>query len=223
MVLLPLDESKELSEQNLECTYGGELDLSNNLAKVVRVLGNGVPGGKIAIKVFCATNSETGYGQYIIDTDFKGWREFILLESDNGERTDHGFEKDHGRYAIYRSSLNNDRTTGLRVETEGDVTGVRMSSIRACEHTYEVLKNPTLQIGESTVTFECELMSSDFIEFDGKNAKVIDRYGNEKPVWFSGELKAPRGRFAATLTAKALNRGVARAQLTLGFTGKEIR
>ncbi len=223
MVLLPLDESKELTSQNLKASFGGEINLTNNLAKTVKVTGNGVKGSKICVKLFCATNSETGYGEYIIDTDFNGWREFILIESDNGERTDHGFEKGHGLYAVYRSSLNNDRITGIRVETEGDMTGVKMSSVIAYEHTYELLKNPTVKIGNTSVMFECELQSSDFIEFDGKTAKVVDRYGNEKPIWFSSTLKAPRGKFNAELTAKALNRGTARAQLTLGFTGKEIK
>lgn len=223
VVLLPLDEKRELLSQNLICHYGGELNLSEHLAKTVRVYGNGIPGGKIAIKLRCATNSESGYGEYIIDTDFRGWREFILIESDNGERTDHGFEKTEGVYAIHRSSLNNDRITDISIETEGDMTGVRMSSVLAYEHTYEVLKNPTVWIGDTSVLFECELMSSDFIEFDGKTAKVVDRYGNEKEIWFRSDLKSPRGKSRAVLTAKALNRCTPRAQLTLGFTGKEVR
>jgi hypothetical protein len=222
-VILPLDENKDLVTQKLKIEYGGELDLSENLAKVIKVCGNGIKGGKICIKVSYATNSEQGYGEYIIDTDFKGWREFILLESDNGERNDHGFEKNEGRYAVYRSSLNNNRITDLHVETEGDMTGVKMSSIKAYEHTYEILKNPTVKIGEMAVMFECELQSSDFIEFDGKTAKVVDRYGNEKPIWFTSNLKTPRGKFKAELTARALNRGTPRAQLTFGFTGKEIK
>ena len=101
--------------------------------------------------------------------------------------------------------------------------GVKMSSVTACDHTYEVLKNPTVKIGDMSIMFECELMSSDFIEFDGKNAKVIDRYGNEKSIWFKSNIKAPRGNFKAELTARALNRCTPRAQLTFGFTGKEIK
>ncbi len=222
MNIFPLDETKELTAQKHTVSYGGEINLANNLAKVVRVFGNG-KGGKICIQAFCATNSEEGYGEYIIDTDFKGWREFILLESDNGERRDHGFEKGFGNYAIFRSGLNNDRITEMKIATEGDMTGVRMSSIIAYEHTYEVLKNPTVKVGDMAVMFECELMSSDFIEFDGKSAKVVDRYGNEKPIWFTSNLKAPRGRFKAELVARPLNRGKARAKLTFGFTGKEIK
>ena len=71
--------------------------------------------------------------------------------------------------------------------------------------------------------FECELASSDFIEFDGTSARVVDRYGNEKPIWFSSALAVPAGAFSATLTARALNRGTPRAQLTIGFTGEKIK
>ncbi len=222
-VLLPLDENKDLITQKLEAKYGGEIDLSNNLAKVVRVCGNGIKGGKICINLRCATNSEQGYAEYIIDTDFKGWREFILLETDNGERKDHNFEEGVWLYSVYRSSFNNNRMTGIDIMTEGDMTGVKMSSVIAYEHTYEVHKNPTVKIGEMGVMFECELQSGDFIEFDGKTAKVIDRFANEKPIWFTSNLKAPRGKFKAELTARALNRGTPRAQMTFGFTGKEIK
>lgn len=221
-VMLPLDEGKDLITQTLDVNYGGEINLADKLAKKVKVFGNG-KGGKICIKTRCGSNSEFGYGEYIIDINFRGWREFILLEADNGERRDHGFEKNEGLYATYRSGLNNDRTSRLSVHTEGDMEGVKMSSVTACDHTYEVLKNPTVKIGDMSIMFECELMSSDFIEFDGKNAKVIDRYGNEKPIWFKSNIKAPRGNFKAELTARALNRCTPRAQLTLGFTGKEIK
>lgn len=222
MVLLALDENKPLLSQPLSRHFEKETDLSDRLAKVVRVKSNG-KGGKIAIKTRCATNSEHGYGEYIIDLDYEGWREFILIESDNGERTDHGFEKNEGLYAIHRSSLNHDRTTDIAIETEGDVTDVYMSSVLAYEHSYEILKNPTVTVGDASIMFECELASSDFIEFDGKSARVVDRYGNEKPIWFSSALTVPAGEFSAVLTARALNRGTPRAQLTFGFTGNIIQ
>ena len=223
MVLFKLNENEELTSQKLAVKFGTENDYRDNLAKVVKVYGNG-KGGKICINLRCATGGELGYGEYIIDVNFKGWREFILLESDNGERKDHNFERNQGLYSIYRSSLHLHRIVGADIETEGDMTGVRMSSVVAYEHTYEVYKNPTVRIGDAWVQFECELQSGSFIEWDGKEAKVIDRYGNERPIWFSQEnFKAPRGKFKASLEARALNRGVPRAQLTFGFTGKEIK
>ena len=89
---------------------------------------------------------------------------------------------------------------------------------------YEVLKNPTVRIGNGTVMFECELMSSDFIEFDGTTAKVIDRYGNEKEVWFKADnFTVPQGEYTISLEAKSLNRRTPRAQLTVGLTGEEVK
>lgn len=223
LLLIGFDETKDLSEQPCSRTFEKELDLTDRLAKIVKVKGNGKKGGKIAIIIDCATNSEVGYGQYIIDTDFEGWREFILLETDNGERCDHPFEDGRWHYAVYRSSLNNSRITKISVLTDGDVQGVRLSDIVSYEHTYEVLKNPTVTVGEQSVMFECELMSSDFIEFDGKNATVTDRYGNQKKIWFDGGIKVKKGDFTASLSATPLNRNTPRAQLTFGFTGKEIK
>ena len=228
LTLLEPDEDKELTAQPaaLHRIFERETDISERLAKVVRVHGNGEQGsgvcadadcrtgdricgeeaaaggatgaagttaGKICIKLRCATNSEKGFGEYIIDTDFAGTREFILVESDNGERTDHSFEQTEGLYAIYRSSLNNDRITEISVETEGNVSGVRMSPIIACAHVYEVLKDPSIKIGNASLTFDCELTSTDYIEFDGVSARVIDRYGNEKPVSFRVESEAAAG------------------------------
>ncbi len=223
LVLLPLDEDKDLLTQNLTADFSGYLNLSNYLAKKVRVYGNG-KGGKICIKANGGPrNNAPNYQAFIIDIDFKGWRDYVLIEDDNGERTDHGFEIKENEHHVYRSPYQHDKNTRYLIQTEGDMDGVRMSSVIAYEHLYDVLKNPTVKIGDMEIMFECELMSSDFIEFDGKEAKVIDRYGNEKKIWFKSNLKAPRGKFKATLTAKSLNRATPRAQITLGFTGKEIK
>ena len=223
-VLLKLDKDRDLTEQLLENDFGGETDLSAKLARTVSVLGNGKSGGAISIKMRAGTNSERGFAEYIIDTDFEGWRDFVLLEVDNGERPDLPFDKKEYTslpYSVIRAGFKHERATRIAVETTGDMTGVRMTDIVAVNHMYEVLKNPTVRLGEDTVTFDCELMSTDFIEFDGSHAKVIDRNGNEKPVYFTGGLTAPAGSFEAELTAQNLNGGVARAQLTFGFTGQE--
>ncbi|MBQ5747047.1 MAG: hypothetical protein IIV81_03810, partial [Clostridia bacterium] len=220
MVMLPLDENKTLAEQKTACEYGTPINFSNNLAKVVKIFGNG-KGGRIRIRV---EHAKTCFGDFYIDLDFKGWREFMLLETDNGEYKAEPFEEGVHFYHTYRHSLSHEKLVATRVDTRGDMEGVRMSSIIAYEHTYEILKNPTVKIGDTALMFECELKSSDYIEFDGKEAKVYDRYGNSRTIWFNSEnFKAPRGKFKATLTARALNRGTARARLTFGFTGKEVK
>ena len=99
-----------------------------------------------------------------------------------------------------------------------------MSSVTACRQVYNVVKNPTITVGKEKVMFECELMSTDFIEWDGETAKVIDRYGNEKTVWFDGSVTVPHGKFKATASYQAsLNNCPVNIHLTFGTTGKEIK
>lgn len=228
-VLLPLDENKELTSQNLKCMFGTEINIKDRLALKVRVCGNGKKGGAVAISFHSWSVSDPGRIMYYIDTDFKGWREFVLVEAHNGERLDLPLHQPVVKettifWQVHRAAHNADRLKGIEIETVGDMTGVKMSSITVYEHTYEILKNPTVKIGEGSLMFECELMSSDFIEFDGENAKVVDRFGNEKPIWFKAEnFKAPRGKFKASLEARALNRTTPQAKFTLGFTGKEVK
>ena len=220
MVMMKMSERFDVTEHKLTVDYGTPLNFQKNLAKVVRIKGNGVEGSKIGVKL----KTEDSYMLYVIDTDFEDWREFYLIEQDTGERLDHNFENGVSPYAYGRTPFAQEKITGIEILTEGDVTGVRMTDIIAYEHLYDVLKNPTIRIRDTYIMFECELKSTDFIEFDGKTAKVVDRYGNEKEIWFKSEnFKAPRGRFDATLEVKSLNRLVPRAELTLGFTGKEIK
>ncbi len=222
MILLPLDETKPVSDQLKTHEFGAELDLNRNLAMTVRVKGNGKKGA-IGIKTRCASNSEFGYGLYIIETDFEGWRDFVLCEADNGDRPDLGFDQNEHFYPIYRSGLQTGRMVKVELESKGDVGGVLMSSVKACRQVYNVIKNPTVTIGKETVKFECELMSTDFIEWDGKEAKVIDRYANEKKIWFEGSVTAPKGKYKATVGATSLNGCPMNVHLTIGTTGNVVK
>jgi len=222
VILLPMDETKPVSEQIKTHEFGAEMDLNNNLALTLRVKGNGKKGA-IGIKTRCNSNSEFGYGLYIIDTDFEGWRDFVLCEADNGERPDLSFDKKEHLYPIYRSGLQTGRMVKIELEIDGDVEGVFMSSVKACRQVYNVIKNPTVTVGRESVKFECELMSSDLIEWDGKTAVVIDRYGNEKKIWFEGSVSVPKGKYKASVTGVSLNACPMNVHLTLGTTGNIIK
>ena len=221
--LLTLDIDKEVSEQLGERKLAGETDISKHLAMTVRVKGNGKKG-TVGLILRGASQSEFGYGLYVIDTDFEGWRDFVLLEADNGERPELHLEDGLHPYKIYRSGLNMDRITSVELVTAGDTEGVYMSTVNACRQVYDVIKNPSVTIGDETVTFECELMSSDFIEWDGKEAAVLDRYANRKTVCFSGSLTAPEGGFTAKVGfAESLNACPVNVMLTVGTTGEFIK
>ena len=247
--LLTFDENRNFEEQNCTNRFENEIDLSEKMAKVVTVQGNGTKGSAVAIRMQCGTNWGRSYFEYFIDTDFEGCREFVLVESDNGQRDDLPFDKLASRkadssvncetdpdefeesdclstmegYAVYRTNFFHDRTAEIDVLGTKASKGVKLSSVRAVEHTFETLKNPSVLIGDSKVTFECELNSCDFIEFDGKYAKVVDRYGNEREIPYSGELLASDGEFAVALEAENSDSTTPlRAQLTLGFTGNLV-
>lgn len=224
MTLLPVDENKPLSEQLKAHEFGGEIDMTPILAIKVRVKGNGKKG-TVGIKTKFATNSPNrGYGLYLIDTDFKGWRDFVLYETDNGSRAESVFEKGEHLWRVYRNPIYTNRLVSVELHADGDIEGVQMSSLTACTPIYNVIKNPTVKIGEEKVMFECELMSTDFIEWDGEKAVVIDRYGNEKPIWFDGKVTAPKGKYKAEVSiASSLNKCPVNLMLTVGTTGKEIK
>ena len=198
------------------------VDISNCLAKHVRIRGNGQKDSKIAIKLRCATDGEPGLAEYVIDTDFTGERDFLLIETDNGERSDHPFENNEETYPVYRTPFNNDRVNEISVEYEGGSAGPCLSPLTARAHKFVDISNPVLRIGNTSVTFKCMLRSTDLIEFDGKKAIVLDRFGNSREIAFESDLKAPGGSFTASLCSfdEACPDGfVRRAQLTLGFFG----
>ena len=166
--------------------------------------------------------------RFYVDTDYTGWRDFVLVESDNGQRPELPFDDCGGKnmlymYEIHRSQFHHDRMNGIRVEATKEAEGVKMTSVTACSHRFAVLKDPSVRIGSAKVTFLCELRSTDFIEFDGKRAKVVDRYGNEREVPFSGQLTAPAGSFTAKVGTENREDYPLRAQLTLGFTGNNLK
>ncbi len=220
--LLPGNEKtgKELTECNVE--FKDPIDLSEYAGKYVRVKGNGKKG-VVCIRIWGRASGEGGVAKYIIDTDFTGWREFLMVEDNSTERKElHLNDKEHFRQ-IYANAYVAKETRSVGIQLEGDTEGVVMSDVYAVPAVYDVIKNPTVEINGQTLTFECEVPSSEFIEFDGEKAVVIDRHGNEKPVWFSGELTIPKGNFKAKLTGRSLNRLVPGAYLTFGFKGKTIK
>lgn len=224
IVLLDMDPQKEICDQAAENTFAEETDLSTHLAKTVSLCGNKKAGSAVAIRMYCNSGSELGVLEYFIDTDYDGWRDFVLIETDNGQRPDLPFDNDANCkfYAIYRSSFHHERATKITVEASDNADGIKLSPVIAYRHTYAALNNPAITINNKKVTFVCSLKSTDFIEFDGRCAKVIDRYGNEQPIEFNGSVSAPSGKFEASLTADNTEDSVLRAQLTFGFEGNRL-
>ncbi len=224
LILLPLNEDEQIKE-SVSFSYPAKLNLADHRAVSVRIHGNGKKGSAVRISLI-SRGIDGGYSNdFVVDTDFTGWREFVFAESQKSERPDLPFDKKYRHfYGIYRTTARLSEISHIRVDSAGDIEGVRMSNIYACPLTFDVIKNPKIKVGKSEVMFECELKSTDFIEFDGKEAKVLDRYGNSKNIYFTGAIRTPRGEFTAELcSAKSYNKAPQNFRLTFGFTGDEIK
>ena len=216
------DKEKDLTEQTLDMEFTKPFDMTDYMAKKVSVLGNGKKGGAISIEV--GKISKHSSARYYIDTDFEGFREFDLIETDNGERNDLPFDDIYTwKDIVYREAFIYNNVSEMHIMTTGDVSGVKISDITLAKRSFEILKNPSLSIGDTNVTFLCDLKSTDFIEFDGKTAKMIDAGGNETAIEFKGQLIAPENKFTASLTTENKTNNRLRAQLTFGFSGKTIK
>jgi hypothetical protein len=221
IAILPLDKTKELSAQKLKVVYPTPLNLQTRQAIKLRVKGNG-KRGHICIRLHSIANVDR-----IIDTDFEGWRDFVLVEADNATRPDTTFSTEERAGHLWgqtRFGFKFDRIHTVELLTDGDVEGVRMGDVLAVEETFDIFRNPTVKVGDTTLALQCEIMSGDYIEYDGEKALVYDRYANVKEVFIDeNTLRVPRGKFEADFEAESLNRlELPRAEITFGFMGKEI-
>ena len=213
--------------QIFEKTFKTPVDLSNKKAFTLSIKGNGKENSGIALTMKCATHR--GVLRFYIDTGFNGTRDFVLIETDNGDRRDLTFDnhlvsKNYpGNYFVGRDPFHYHSLNYISVDSWGDVSGVEMSDIKACARIEETLVNPCLKTTDGEIVFECSLQSGEYIEFDGKRAKVYDYTGNDKEVPFKGQIKAPKGEFDIILCADSKTKNVLNAKVTFGYNGNIIK
>lgn len=223
LVLLALDENKELTGQELSRKFERELNVTDRLAMKVRIYGNN-SSDALCIRTTCNSENEFGLGDYIIPLDFGGWREFILAETDNGDLEQYKFNKPTQGYPVYRSALNQDRLTGIRVYMSGECREVRMGDIVACAHSSAPLVNPRVTADGQSICFRCEIISTEYMEYDGSNAFVYDRFGNSRKAdGIEGSLTLDGGCYTARLEGDKGGAMPSRAILTLGFQGDIVK
>ncbi|MBR5460022.1 MAG: hypothetical protein IKV53_04070, partial [Clostridia bacterium] len=176
-------------------------------------------------------DEENGRSDYFIDLSFDGWREVILLDADNAE---YDFEKYNFKgigtigmqYATYRITTSYKAIDSVYVRTVGE-TGytARLGELTAYTHTDAPIKNPTITVGSSKMTFNCEMKSGEYLEYDPLTNKAILYHNYEQTkedVTFSGALNIPTGSFSAVYSAESLTNAPLRARVVLGFSGQEI-
>jgi len=233
-VLYEFDETTDV----VAGTYSFDaVDLSSKQAFKMKITGNGIEGSALLLRINTAAKSEVGYLDLFIPTDFTGTREFILIDTDNADYDGYSFSGVNiagVNYGIYRSSIYFAGVNGIKIHLTGDCTGVKIDDLRACTPINAPAVNPTVKIGNSTITFKTTVRSGEYIEYlPEQNKAYLHSYnvnsngtnGNTPTVseiTFSGTPKAPAGDFSVTYSATGTTDAPLRAYVTVGIKNSEV-
>jgi len=231
IVIAQFDENKTLKDQTL--TKKVKFDMTNNMTMKVRVKGTGADGDAMLISIVGGITSgeSDGRGDYFIDLNFNGWREFVLLDLDNAEYDItkykfNGINTDYFNYITYRRVPNYFDVIDVTVRTCGKTgDAAQISTIYGYTQTNAPVKNPTVTIGSSSMTFNTTISGGEYIEFDPMTGKAILYHNAEQTteeIKYTGTLTVPTGKFTATYTAEAETSAPTRAKLVIGFSGEEV-
>lgn len=225
---LVLDETLPLSEQVRRVDYPvlNPLNAQDHHAVHVRVLGNGSETDAILIRIQGVVMGDINASDYLIPLNFTGWKDLYIVATDNADYDQYDF-KDvvHNHYLDMRGITEFDRLQSIQVYLAGDCKNVKMSSVELCEWVIKPIENPTIQVGDQSLTFQCTLNGAEYMEYtENQGAVIYDAYGNSRMVdAVTGSITIPQGPFEARVTRAASDGLVTKARLTFGFTGNEVR
>ena len=233
------DESRAVTEY--KGTHAiAQMDLSGKTALKIRVHGNGSVTDGILITLRGVATGENGRNDYFIPLSFEGWREITLIEANNDDYEGFSFEgipTGTVNYNTYRATLEWARVNSVTVSLCGGCAGVKIGNLVATTPVDAPVKNPSLTIGNGTITFNAEVHSSDYIEYyPDENKAYLNYYTNlfdadgkwtgseahTKEITFSGEVTVPAGAFTYTYKAELMTKATTRAQVVIGLAGKTI-
>jgi hypothetical protein len=221
ITLAHFDENITLDSQSDTFIYNDHINLKEKKALRLRVYSEN-KDGVLCIQLHSPAYRASGGADFYIPLDFNGWREFILLETDNGDYSpdEFGRMKEH-HYEMHFNRIYYDEISQLRLFKKGDCSGIRLSDIKAYPFEALILKNPSLHFKGAYVTFAGEIKSSEYLEysFDGNTARVFDEAGNSRyiAVKTGGEFILESKTNTISLTSE---NGQVRAAVTVGFDGE---
>lgn len=233
ITLCEFDETKTLGQQTI-AKANLSVNMSKNMAVKVNVKGTGKDGDAILIvlKGGLTSGESNGHCDYFIDLNFEGWREFVLLDADNAEydTTKYKFGapiyNNGGDYGTVRSTPNFANIVNVTVYTATtNSKNAQISNLIAYNQTNAPVKNPTVTVGSSSMTFNTEITGGNYIEYHPDENKAYLYNNKEQSITeipFTGTLEIPTGDFVCKYSADSLSSATLRARITLGFAGEEI-
>lgn len=226
--LIKLDESTDLIKQQCKKEYPSFLNIDGHYALKVVMKGNGILSKDAICIRLSSLGGTDGYADYVVKTNFDGWKELILSDLDNAEYPDLKFQgMDDQLYKIHRFSTNYTRISSLQIYTAGECNGVRIKSIEAVPLTPNALVNPSVVMGNNSITFLDSLQSGEFVEYQVGNetATIYDSIGNARNTMVEreGRFLVSNGKFSVFVHGIPEHRNApSEVVLTFGFYGDYI-
>ena len=217
----------------IEKKLSAPIDMTPNMAMTLRVKGTGKDGDALLLSMIGGTVSgeSGGRADYFVDLNFEGWRDVILLDLDSAEydTTKYSFSGigiTGMQYATYRTVANYKSMGTIYIRLCGSTAyTAQVGEIKAYTHTDAPIKNPTVKVGSSTMTFNCEMKGGEYLEYDpltGKATLYHNHTQTKEEITFTGKLSVPAGAYTASYSAEAQTKAPLRARVVLGFSGQEI-
>jgi len=225
-------EDKSLDETGKMSSPTSTRDISSRMAMSIRVKGTGHDGDAALISLSGGVTLERGgRGDHFIDLNFEGWRDFILIDNDNG---DYDYEKyvfdgiatTSAAATTFRYCPSFEKIDQAVIRVTGETgRNAEFGNLVSYVHAPSPIKNPSVKVGDSEMIFNCSLHGGDYIEYDPETDKALLYHNMEQTVEeisFDGKLSVPTGGFTAVYSAEKESDAPLRAKLVLGFTGEEL-
>ena len=197
-----------------------------------RLKGTGKDGDAMLISLTGGITSGESGGRidYFVDLNFDGWKDIIILEADAGEYDFNkyvfdGIKTTGMQYATFRVIPTYKNIVNLTIRTCGSTaTNAQIGTISVYNQVEAPVKNPTVTVGNSSITFNTTIKGSEYLEYDPKTGEAILHHADQSQdkVTFKGKLQVPAGEFNGTYTGTSESGAPIRARVVLGFSGKEI-
>ena len=160
--------------------FSPTLDISKNQALGVWIYGDG-QGEVLNFQLNSPQHISHGTGEHYVIVDFTGWRYFELIEPE-GERYAEYSWPYGSNYAIYRESVNYGQIESLTLwynnVPQGKTVSCTLKPIKAMPLLSAKLINPSVTIGDRTITFPVEIETGCYLEFNSmSDCKLYGQQG----------------------------------------------
>lgn len=229
--ILSLDKNADIASLQ-GCFEFKKIDLADRTAFRIRAYGNGQKDAAVILSIRSEVTVEPGVLDFLIPLDHTGWKEFTLIDADNGDYGEYDLEGylmpvDQIDYETYRGLVEMDKVNSVTVTLIGNCEGAALDDLYACSVTDGLVQNPSVSIGNQTITFMTTLQGGEYIEFDPASGTATHFYYDgytalSRQIEFEGAVTANSGEFSYCYSAEALTDAPVRAKVTIGLEGDLI-